>query len=187
MTLMSVLTAEKFEEWVVELRKSNEDAFSELFRQTYNPMLRYALRFTADEEAARDILQDVYIKLWNKRVELEADKSLKAYLYSMVRNRCYNYLRDHSRVEIGLDENPPADVSSQNKEAETRETETLKSRVNSWIEDLPVRQREAFELSRFEGLDHSEIAEIMDCSPRTVNNHIVSALNYLRNKYQQNQ
>ncbi len=187
MILMSVLTTEKFEKWVVELRNSNEEAFSELFRQTYNPMLRYALRFTADEEAARDILQDVYIKLWNKRVELEPDKSLKAYLYSMVRNRCYNYIRDHSRVEVGLDESMPAEIESQNEEQEKREAESLKSRINSWIEDLPIRQREAFELSRFEGLDHSEIAEIMDCSPRTVNNHIVSALNFLRNKYQQHQ
>jgi RNA polymerase sigma-70 factor, ECF subfamily len=58
--------------------------------------------------------------------------------------------------------------------------EVLERQLTEWIEALPARQREAFELSRYEGLDHHEIAEVMECAPRTVNNHIVSALNTLR-------
>lgn len=182
---MSALTAEQFEEWGEELRLSNEKAYSELFRKTYNPMLRYASRIVADEEAARDVLQDVYIKLWHKRFELDTDKSLKALLYRMVRNKCYNYLRDHSRMSLGVDDTEPDPAPSVPDESEDEEQQKLKIRLNEWIEELPVRQREAFELSRFEGLDHEEIADVMECSPRTVNNHIVSALNHLRNRHNQ--
>lgn len=181
---MSALTAEQFEHWGLELRLSNEQAFSELFHKTYNPMLRYASRIISDEEAARDVLQDVYIKLWHKRFELDTDKSLKALLYRMVRNKCYNHLRDNSRVSLGVDESQP-DPMPLNEETETEDHDKLKTRLNQWIEELPVRQREAFELSRFEGLDHEEIADVMECSPRTVNNHIVSALNHLRNRHNQ--
>lgn len=179
---MSVLPAKKFDEWVVELRNSNEEAFSELFRETYNPMLRYAVRFVIDEESARDILQEVYVKLWHKRFELDEEKSLKAFLYRMVRNKCFNFLRDNSREVIGIEEHEPVD-HKEDHSTDNSEVENLKTQLNQWIEELPNRQREAFELSRFEGLDHTEIAGIMECSPRTVNNHIVSALNYFRNRY----
>lgn len=57
--------------------------------------------------------------------------------------------------------------------------------LNRWISNLPNRQQEAFRLSRFDGLDHAEIAEVMDVSEKTVNNHIVAALSFLREKYEE--
>lgn len=184
---MSTLTVKQFEHWLLQIRRSDERAFSELFRWTYNPMLRYATRLVNSEAAAHDILQEVYIKLWHKRYELDENKSLKAYMYRMVRNKCFNYLRDTAREEIGFDENitPDDSESTTDSELSTEQLALLNKKLDCWIEELPARQREAFELSRFEGLDHHEIANIMACSPRTVNNHIVNALNYLRNRHLQ--
>jgi len=65
---------------------------------------------------------------------------------------------------------------------EAVEAKDLDAHLTQWIEDLPDRQREALSLSRFEGLSHDAIADVMDISPRTVNNHIVRALRSLRDR-----
>ena len=72
------------------------------------------------------------------------------------------------------------------EEVDSRENiSELSEKFGEWIEQLPERQQEAFELSRFEGLNHEEIASVMDVSPKTVNNHIVAALKQLRSLYEE--
>jgi RNA polymerase sigma-70 factor (ECF subfamily) len=82
---------------------------------------------------------------------------------------------EESRIEVAEEEQP-------------EETDELINLLKEWIKELPDRRREAFVLSRFEGLDHEEIADVMDISSNTVNNHIVAALDYLKDcssKYQE--
>lgn len=174
-----------YQEWGRRLRKSDESAFRELFMDSYNPLMRYAKTFIRDEDAVRDILQEVYVHLWEIRLRIDEEKSLQALLYKMTRNRCLNHLGAKSPAR--LENLAPADQPT--VEPDTGETDdddgmALQRDLYQWIEELPDRQREAFELSRFEGLDHQEIAEVMECAPRTVNNHIVSALKTLRDRLQ---
>ena len=74
---------------------------------------------------------------------------------------------------------PPEQVDSREN------VNDLSEKFGEWIEQLPERQQEAFELSRFEGLSHTEIATVMEVSPKTVNNHIVAALRQLRSLYEE--
>jgi len=140
------------------------------------------MRYTRDEAAAKDVVQDCFVKLWNTRRRINPDRSLKSYIYTMVRNRALNLLRDQADVEIN---HQLASESTFNTEPEI--TEDTQSELNklfkTWIDQLPERQKEAFELSRFEGLDHQEISEVMNLSPKTVNNHIVAALSFLKERY----
>ena len=183
---MNSVDDHKFTEWTRRLNASDEDALDELFQAAFEPLVKYAWRYTADKPTAMDIVQDCFVKLWEVRHRLNPDKSLRSYLYNMVKNRSLNYLRDSHTDTVQLDDMQLADPEQETDtiEIESGQAEELSDRFEMWIEDLPDRQREAFELSRFDGLTHDEIAEIMDISARTVNNHIVSALNTLKEKYQ---
>ena len=98
-------------------------------------------------------------------------------MYTIVRNLCLNFIRDHQSRTADLNE---AGVLTIHQETEIDDPVDLESMLTELLEGLPERQREAFELSRFDGLTHEEIADVMDVSPRTVNNHLVAALKTLR-------
>ena len=171
-----------FTEWSIQIRQSNKAAYTALFQATQVPLLRYAWRLTQDEQAACDVVQDAFLKLWRIRERLDSSKSLKSLLYTMVRNLALNHNRSASRDGGDLDEIDPAYLSSAPRaDAEVAEAD-LSAFLHDCIDELPPRRREAFMLSRFEGLTHDEIAQLMGLTPRTVNTHIVLALKTLRQR-----
>jgi len=140
------------------------------------------MRYTRDEAAAKDVVQDCFVKLWNTRRRINPDRSLKSYIYTMVRNRALNLIRDQAVVEINHQLAINSVFYTEPEIVEGTQPE-LNNLFKHWIGQLPERQKEAFELSRFEGLDHQEISEVMNLSPKTVNNHIVAALSFLKERY----
>ncbi len=174
----------KFAGWARKISASDERAFSELFHEVYSRLVKFAWQYTRQESDAHDIVQEVFIKLWKIRTAIDPTQPLLSYLYKMVRNRSLNYLRDRNN-NISLDEAPSKALkANEDIFTEIRAEEKPAVKMLGWIEALPNRQREAIRLSRFDGLDHHEIAFVMQISPRTVNNHIVEALKTLRNDWQ---
>ena len=167
-----------------KIANSEKSAFDELFRNMYPKLVGYALRYMREKDTACDIVQECFVKLWKIRESLDTQSSIQAYLFRMVRNYSLNYIRDHAREQTGID---MVNVADEHDQSEIDENENAnKNRmklIRTWIEQLPERQREAFELSRFEGLDHEEIATVMAVSPRTVNNHIVEALKNIQRSH----
>lgn len=145
-------------------------------------LLRYALQLTHDEAAAYDVVQDAFIKLWNVRETLDPHRSMKALLYRIVRNLSLNYQRMRRHEEAKRAAMPVPDPTRMPSPEETLDAEALGARLREWIGELPPRRREAFQLSRFEGLSHEEIAQVMSLTPRTVTNHIMLALQFLRDR-----
>lgn len=164
--------------WVRKISESDRKAFDRLFRHFYASLVRFACRYVQSKDIASDIVQEGFMQLWQKRRRLDPEQSVKAYLYQTVRNRSLNYIRDHSRETVGLEPLRQKGLEAQN--GTEKDTDTRIRMLKQWIKELPGRQREAFELSRFEGLDHDEIAQVMKISANTVNNHIVAALDTLR-------
>lgn len=179
-------TEEQFRAWCRRLKASDRSVFEEVFHALHEALFRYALYITRDAAAARDVSQEAFLHLWEMRAALDANQSLKALLYRIVRNRAYNYQRNrrtHAAAHALLAR--AAHAPSQNGPAlpdALLQAKTLEARLQGWIDELPARQREALVLSRFESLSHAEIAAIMDISPHTVNNHIVQALKTLRDR-----
>ena len=170
-----------FASWCRRLAASDADAFEELFRATHGALVRYAATFTHDGAAARDLVQDAFVRIWERRATLDPRRSLKALLYRTVRNLALNRVRDRqNRRDLLTDYDP--DVYHEPTPDAHAEGRELRRHLDAWIAALPDRQREALTLSRFEGLSHDEIADVMDVSPRTVNNHLVKALRYLRDR-----
>lgn len=145
-------------------------------------LLRYALQVTHDEAAAYDVVQDAFIKLWNVRETLDPERSMKALLYRIVRNLALNQQRAKHHEEAKRAAMPVPDPTHTTSPEEVMDAEALGARIREWIAELPPRRREAFQLSRFEGLSHEEIAQVMNLTPRTVTNHIMLALQYLRDR-----
>jgi RNA polymerase sigma-70 factor (ECF subfamily) len=179
---MNAITSEQFEAWSRRLRRSDPAAYTEVFEAAYDALYRYAWYYTRDADAAYDVLQDVFLKLWQIRARIDPARSLKALLYQMVRNTALNqvrYVRRHAADALDAMLHEPSEAP---RPAEDLDAEDLQSLVRRWIDELPERRREAFLLSRYQGLSHVEIARIMDLAPKTVNNHIVLALQHLRNR-----
>lgn len=178
---MDSITDKQFSEWARNIREGNEVALKKMFDATFESYVRYAWRFTKNKDSAMDIVQESFIKLWQARSKLDPSQSLKTYFYRIVKHNALNYLRDVRQNNAQIDDLQIADESSVVFEEE-QESKLLKP-LRKWINELPDRQQEAFKLSRYEGLSHDEIAEVMDVSPRTVNNHIGAALNNLQERY----
>ncbi|MFK7924288.1 MAG: RNA polymerase sigma-70 factor [Bacteroidia bacterium] len=160
----------------------DNNAFEQLFHQWYARLCRYAMRYLTDTDEARDLVQGVFVKLWENRAQLAPTSPLGAFLYTAVRNACLNHL-NHQRVrqdyhthQQGL--KPEWSGSPQ----EVLEAFELEERIREAIAALPERCREAFVLSREEGLSYQEIAQRMGISPKTVEGQISKALKLLRQK-----
>ncbi len=177
--------APPFEEWCRRLKASDRAAYARVFEALYEPLFRYVRSITKEAASARDVTQDVFIRLWEVREALDPSQSLEAYLYRMARNRAYNHERrrqTRTEKEDAVREQSAAQPSAPEWPDVETDAQRLEKRLQRWIEELPDRQREALTLSRYEGLSHETIADVMDISPRTVNNHIVRALKQLRSR-----
>ena len=177
------------------IRDSDRHAFDDLFRAMYPRLVRFAFKITQDWNTSCDITQDVFVMLWQQRNTIDPDRSVRAYLFRSVRNRAYNYQRDKREIAdpesvdaLREDSRAPDEFIGEGwtrdpAASENGKESRLQKKILGWIEDLPERQREAFELSRYEGLYHHEIAGVMQVSVKTVNNHLTAALKTLRSRY----
>lgn len=159
------------------IKESNEGAFQKLYEKYWKALYAFAYSFIKDEDIAKDIVQEVWIKLWNKRKELDV-KNVKAYLHSMIRNKVYNQLRDNKTLEHQL-EIIDKYLTVDNISDLTDFTDTNQM-LEEAISKLPERNREIFILSRFDGLSNQDISEKLNISKRTVENHLTNSLKHIR-------
>ena len=162
------------------LSEGDITAFEMLFRNYYQPLCNYAYTFLQDKEDAEEIVQSTFLLVWEKRDTLAIRTSVKPYLYAMVRNACLNVLK-HEKIkqrfageEIALGERGHDNVSH------TMESNELEYRIKIAMNELPEQCRMVFKLSRFEELKYSEIAEQLNISVKTVENHMGKALRIMR-------
>ena len=168
------------------LGNGDADAFEQIFRRLSEPVFRFVCGMVQDEALAHDLTQDTFAKLWKIRDRMDAVDSLRAYVFQMARNRVYNQQRDEkTRREHDEDLRQFHESASPPSPARDADASVLRSILEQWIDELPDRQQEALCLRRQEHLSHDEIAEVMDISPSTVNNHIVRAMKHLRERLQE--
>jgi RNA polymerase sigma-70 factor, ECF subfamily len=158
------------------LASKNSNKFEELFRGLFKPLCGFAIKFTGDLDSAKNLVHEVFIQVWEKFDTLPVDINYKSYLYTSVRNRCLNHIRD--KKKFLTIENV---VESQLVEINTNlETSELELRIESAIASLPEKCRQIFELNRIEGLKYAQIAEKLNISTKTVEAQMSKALGVLR-------
>lgn len=154
--------------------------FEQLFRDHFTGLCFFARKYTGDLESARDIVHQVFIRVWENRDTFDWEKPAKAYLFSAVYKRSLNHLRDNRKFEHGR--NPESndwvpDTAGYDNLLETAE---LEAAINCALHKLPAKCREIFEKSRYEGKKYREIAEELQLSVKTVESHMSKALSLLR-------
>ncbi|MDR1437250.1 MAG: RNA polymerase sigma-70 factor [Candidatus Symbiothrix sp.] len=168
--------------------KTNTE-FNHLFEKYYPGLLFYATQFLCEDEA-RDVVQDVFMDLWNKKDTVTIGDKIQAYLYRMVYSHCINVL-NHKKVEskyadafIELHEHKAEffELETSNDAVRKLEDKEISSEIDAAINTLPEKCREVFKLSYLHNLKNKEIAEIMDISLRTVETHRYKAIKLMREK-----
>jgi RNA polymerase sigma-70 factor (ECF subfamily) len=171
-----------------KVRQGDKAAFRDFFVCLYPRLMALACRFV-DEDAASDVVQDVFASYWERKHTIEAD-NIQSFLFKWVQNHCLNYLKHRAVVEeyeaqVRLANARILFLDSMSDSSDTflqLMHRNLREVVEESIRKLPPKCAEAFRLCYFEDMSHREIAEAMHISPRTVEGHIRQAILFLRDE-----
>ena len=167
-------------ELVLRLIDGDEDAFCELYAAYKNRLLYFAMKFVKSREFAEDIFQDAFTVVWQSRRFINPDASFSSYLYTIVRNRILNQIRDMANEDKLKEHTLSHAVDSANETNNKILFDDLKDVVSRALEQLTPRQREVFNMSRDLQMSHKEIAEALGVSVNTVQEHISVSLKVIR-------
>jgi RNA polymerase sigma-70 factor (ECF subfamily) len=164
----------------VEKELSSKEAYEDLFKTWYEPLCKYSCSILKDTSESEDIVQEVFMKLWDGRLEININTSVKSYLYRAVHNTSLNRVkqltaRDTYKEQIRIEEE--TDLNDGYRGLVESE---LNRSIKQAIAALPPKCRDIFEMSRFQMLSYKDIALRLDISPNTVENQIAKALKLLR-------
>lgn len=165
---------------ILRLIEGDEDAFCELYATYKNRLIYFAMRFLKSREYAEDVFQDAFTVVWQSRRFINPDASFSSYLYTIMRNRILNQLRNAANEEK-LKESILSQALDYTEDTK-REVmlNDLKSLISHALQQLTSRQREIFEMSREAQLSHKEIADKLGISVNTVQEHISTSLKLIR-------
>ena len=164
------------------LREGDPLSFEILFQKYYVRFYNFVFNLTKSSQAAEDIIQNVFMKIWINRASLRPDQSIHNYIYVLSKREMLNHIRDRKayvQVErLVMAEQPSEEVTDQ-----SMALKELDERIRRFIADMPEQRRKVFLLSRYRGLTNKEIAEMMGLSVRTVDRHINLALTSLKKEF----
>lgn len=156
--------------------------FEQLFKMHYKALHAYASVMLNHDSHAEEIVQGMFLKLWEKKESLSVQTSVKAYLYKCVYNDCLNYIQHKKTVLKYQDHTVYTMKDTVAKTSDKLEHDELQHRLKEALNDLPEQCRTIFQMSRFEELKYKEIAEQLGISIKTVENQMGKALKILRLK-----
>jgi len=161
-----------------KLKTGDEEAFNFIFNNYYEGLVLFALGFINDRDQAEEIVQGVFVKIWENHKTLDIKTSIKSYLLKAVQNRCYDYHKHH-KIKIKFEE--VLLQKTMNDEITNDYFSTiLIRRIDIAIENLPEKTGHIFKMNRFENMKYKDIAEKLGISIKTVEANIGRALQQLR-------
>ena len=170
-------------ELILDLKKGNVQAFNKIFWQYHGRIYNFCRRLYQPAEEAHETVQKVFVALWEQRLQVDENKSLDSYLFTIARYMVYQEFRHQVYKKAAFDH---FTLNSVDFEESTKDdvlyTELL-SFLESVIESLPERQKEIFKMSRFSGLTYRQIADKLQISENTVDTQIRRALESVRSRY----
>lgn len=159
-----------------------EENFEEVFKTHYKSLHAYACTLVRDPAPAEEIVQTIFVRLWEKKEALTIRERLSSYLYRAVHNESLNYLQQLKRKSAYQSHAMRQYTNNNENASEKIRLRELESRLEKAMNELPEQCRTIFQLSRFEELKYKEIADRMDLSIKTVENQMGKALRLMRLK-----
>jgi RNA polymerase sigma-70 factor (ECF subfamily) len=163
------------------IKNGDEKAFETLFHKYYSYLCLYATKIISDDSAAEEIVQDFFVKIWEKREQLKIETSFNNYLFRSVKNLCINYIQ-HNKIKLRHAQNVISKMENIYSDDYSFPEIELAQIIEESINSLPEKRREIFRLSRQDGLKYQEIADKLNISIKTVETQITLALKTLRDK-----
>lgn len=165
------------------LKNSDHDSFRKLFEQYSKPLYRFSLSYLKSNEAAEDIVQEVFIKIWDKRKDIDTGKSFQSYLFTIALNsvrKHFNKLAEVNQLKhdiiTSFSENLDAFDKQENFEDYLRKLDVL-------IQQMPEKRKEIFTGKKLEGKSQKELAEEFGITVKTVEYHITEAMKFLKEEF----
>jgi len=153
-----------------ELQNQNKSVYKNVFNHFYKGLVKYAYNFLFDQQASEDVVQEVFISLWENAKNIEIQTSLKAYLYAMVRNKCLNYLKsikitdDLNLIDFNSFILEEEDLNLISEEEKT----IVYTQILKIVETFPESMQQIFKLKFIENYTYTEIADELGISVNTV-------------------
>jgi RNA polymerase sigma-70 factor (ECF subfamily) len=166
-------------ELLLSIKSGDHKAFKTFFDKHHSFLYHFLLKKGMSEQQAEDLVQQAFVLIWEKRSEIDPQKSLRAYLFRIAYTRMLNVIRDHSKFDgnietIEKESSEEADSSIQNRE--------LADAIETAIQSMPEKRQTVFRLCFIQEFTYKDAAEVLDVSVKTVENHMGLALKELRGK-----
>lgn len=168
-------------ELYLKLKNGSEQAFQVLFKKYYSALCHFARQFLNDSESAEETVQDMFVKIWEKRDHLNIETSVKHYFFRSVRNHCLNQIQHEKIKKQYADMVMESSAHEPSPEQYYIEVDLMK-RIEKSIDSLPPKRQEIFRLSREQGMKYKEIADTLQISVKTVEAQMGLALKHLRDE-----
>jgi len=168
---------------LIALKSGDRSAFEKIYRGYSPRIFLNILKMVKSAEDAQEILQDVFVKVWEKRELIDPEQSFKSYLFQISRFTVYNFIR-----KINLDKKLKAYLSRESTELYTHIEESIAYResdrfIMDAIEELPNQRKQIYKLCKIEGKSYAEVGQQLGISPSTINDHIVKATKFLKARH----
>lgn len=176
----------------IRLKEGAPSAYEELFKQTYPRLQGYCSLFIHDQAQANDLVQECFVRLWEKRQTISPAQSVESLLFVMLRNRCLNFLRDrkHDLTEKNISTIEESElqhlyqIDFTGREEKTLE-EKLVEAIRDSVEKLPEKRKLVFVKAKIEGKKNKEVAEELGISVKAVEKHLHQAKEQIRKEMQE--
>ena len=161
---------------IIALQKGDIRAFNKIYFTYHKKLFAFALKFLKNKTDVEDLIQKIFVNIWEKRKSLDPEKSFNNYLFVITRNEIYDFLKKKSITEYYNDQ-IMGDIEQEEGDIEIKK---LVEATYSLIDKMPERRRQIFLMSKDSGLTYKQIAKILGISENTVDTQIRNSLNYLR-------
>lgn len=165
---------------VFRLKKGEKNALQELISLYAPKIYRFAFNYLKNKSDTEELLQDVFVKIWEKRETLDPGQNIKPYLYKITVNSIYDLIRKKNREKLFAEYLSHHQTLSADSSWNEIIWNEMRSNLDMLIGQMPEQRRKIFLLSREDGLKNHEIAERLNLSPRTVENQLYRAVLYLK-------
>ncbi len=185
--MITLKVSKSNQELVLLIQKDDKIAFYNLYERYCRRLHGFVLRYIKQNEDAEEIVQEVFLKIWESRNKIDAFSSFESFLFTIAYNTTISLLRKRTNEQKYLNHlkslQQPDNSPDLIDEIQFNE---LNDRVQSLLNELTPQQKKIFQLSREEGLSHDEIAKKLDISVNTVKKHMCNTLAFLRSQIDSN-
>lgn len=162
------------------MKTDRKEQFKSRFYEHYSRLCSIAYEYVSNADDSQDIVQELFINIWDKGKDSLPDNEFAAYITTAVRNACISFLRKKCSYTVSIEDNPSAGACLLDDDTPENEKKTPEEMLQEALSILPPRCKEIFLLSKLKGMKYKEIAQMLSLSEKTVENQMGKAIKMLR-------